>query len=189
MPPLEPETEVPGVPTILGPPSNGGVLLPSMAAAAGEKVTFSDFFFQNRIYVDLCRILDLSFRINSNPFEKVVSQRDRGMNGFQKTAPVQVFRRSCIWSLHWFTESLDMSISMTFSSTKHAFLPSRSLGCKNLNISNNKKIGWKPLGRSQLTCVRPGQPRIFLMPSSLTARWQNSRQASATFNLSKVQPC
>ena len=96
MPPLEPETEVPGVPTILGPPSNGGVLLPSMAAAAGEKVTFSDFFFQNRIYVDLCRILDLSFRINSNPFEKVVSQRDRGMNGFQKTAPVQVFRRSCI---------------------------------------------------------------------------------------------
>ena len=39
LPPLEPETEA-GVPTILGPPSNGGILLPSMTAAADGKVSF-----------------------------------------------------------------------------------------------------------------------------------------------------
>ena len=46
LPPLEPETEA-GVPTILGPPSNGGILLPSMTAAAGEKVSIlcPDFIY------------------------------------------------------------------------------------------------------------------------------------------------
>ena len=60
MPALEPETEA-RVPTILGPPSNGGILLPSMAAAAGEKVMFSNLFLQNRIYVDL--LLELSEKL------------------------------------------------------------------------------------------------------------------------------
>ena len=44
LPPLEPEAEA-GAPTILGPPSNGGILLPSMTATAGEKVTFLNPYF------------------------------------------------------------------------------------------------------------------------------------------------
>ena len=44
MPALEPETEA-RVPTILGPPSNGGILLPSMTTGAGEKVIFLEHNF------------------------------------------------------------------------------------------------------------------------------------------------